>query len=614
MKFLHFLIIILFVQFSILYSESRIVESKQEIKISRDSFTIKTLQKIYITEKSSQDLSQFVLIENNFTKIKSIKGKVLDNDGKKIRKLKKSDYETWLGNPNYNMYSDDKYTGIDLSNFQFPYYVEFEYIIEFSSLAFLPNWFPQNFQAPVDNASISITSDDFDNLDIQIEKGDLEITFSENNGTKIWKMKNIPKLPYQRSYPPEALYKNGLLIKALNFKYGDQAGSINSWKAYGIFYNNLVEGVQDLKFDDIKTEINFEKNSTRLDTISSIYRYIQDNTHYIANTYGIHGWKPHNTSDIFKNKYGDCKDLTFLFINILKFYNIKALPTLITTRSSGFIDPEYPSNDFNHIICCIPGEDTLWIDCTSDFATVEDLPYQDEDCNVLVMDGANSGIQKIPVSNCDQNYSKFTSSFDLQETGSILITGQLYYGGNSAQHVRAVLRDESPQKQKEIITEWLGEYCPKITLKEYQLKNFDSKDKELIISFKLTGIRYANKNSNRLFFNPNFYHRLTENLEKPEKRIFNFMYKYPHSQLDIIQIKIPSNIEVEAMLEDQNVSDENMDYSIKIYQKDNIISYTRERRSKRKHICLNNYDTFFNNLRTIEKLDKTDWVFKFNNK
>jgi hypothetical protein len=67
---------------------------------------------------------------------------------------------------------------------------------------------------------------------------------------------------------------------------------------------------------------------------------------------GIGGLRANYASDIYRNKYGDCKDKTTLLISMLQVAGIHAFYVPVDDRR-GIVDPDDPSLYGNHMITAI---------------------------------------------------------------------------------------------------------------------------------------------------------------------------------------------------------------------------------------------------------------------
>ena len=76
--------------------------------------------------------------------------------------------------------------------------------------------------------------------------------------------------------------------------------------------------------------------------LSRITGFIQKNIRYFVVERGIGGWQAHYAGDIYRNRYGDCKDKTTLLISMLKVIGVRAYYFHVDSRR-GIIDPEEPS-------------------------------------------------------------------------------------------------------------------------------------------------------------------------------------------------------------------------------------------------------------------------------
>ena len=79
---------------------------------------------------------------------------------------------------------------------------------------------------------------------------------------------------------------------------------------------------------------------------------MQRNIRYVGIEIGIGGLQPHTADDVFRNRYGDCKDKATLLRAMLENVGIHSTWVLVDTRR-GFVDPKVPSVDGNHAIAAI---------------------------------------------------------------------------------------------------------------------------------------------------------------------------------------------------------------------------------------------------------------------
>jgi hypothetical protein len=86
--------------------------------------------------------------------------------------------------------------------------------------------------------------------------------------------------------------------------------------------------------------------------LSRITEYIQKNVRYFIVERGIGGLQANHAADIYRNRYGDCKDKTTLLISMLQVAGIHAFYMPVDDRRD-IVDPDAPSLDGNHMITAI---------------------------------------------------------------------------------------------------------------------------------------------------------------------------------------------------------------------------------------------------------------------
>jgi len=174
-----------------------------------------------------------------------------------------------------------------------------------------------------------------------------------------------------QTYSPDIkTFLPSVSIVPVDFRY-DLPGSLVSWSKFGEWQNLLNKDLSDLPPVEINTIKELVKGTT--DTkqkVKILYQYLQDHTRYINITIETGGMKPYPASYVSVNKYGDCKALTNYFKSVLECADIKSYYSKVYAGDEVVdVDKSFPSQQFNHIILCVPlHNDTLWLDCTSDMA------------------------------------------------------------------------------------------------------------------------------------------------------------------------------------------------------------------------------------------------------
>ena len=171
-----------------------------------------------------------------------------------------------------------------------------------------------------------------------------------------WVRENVPALLTDDGYP-------GWFNPYPRVQYSDfqSWNDVKRWAAS--LYNFPV-----LKSSELKDAIEAIKTSAKTDEekIKACIRIAQEDIRYLSFSDGIHGYKPHSPQDVYSQKYGDCKDKSFMLALMLNQLGIDSRPALVST-DKGYILPDVLPNPwaFNHCIVQFTYNDsTYWIDPT----------------------------------------------------------------------------------------------------------------------------------------------------------------------------------------------------------------------------------------------------------
>ena len=166
--------------------------------------------------------------------------------------------------------------------------------------------------------------------------------------------------------------------------YGD-------WGALGRWYEALIADQLHLNDElrqlvrDLKAEAKDEK-----DLVRRIYEHVVTSTRYVGIELGIHGWKPYPVAEVYRRRFGDCKDKASLLVALLREAGIEAHVALVRTIQLGVAAADPPSMwAFNHAIAWVKPFD-LFLDGTAEQSGLLEIPTMDQGALALIVDGANT--------------------------------------------------------------------------------------------------------------------------------------------------------------------------------------------------------------------------------
>lgn len=245
--------------------------------------------------------------------------------------------------------------------------------------------------------------------------------------------------------------------------------TFSDWDAVGRWYWGLVKEqlVADARIKAAVQEVlkALPKGAGERDKVAAIYKHVITSTRYVGLEFGIHGFKPYRTTDVYDRRFGDCKDKASLLKVMLAEAGIRSHLVLVRTRDQGALGPTPASlSAFNHAITYVPSLD-VYLDGTAEFSGPDELPIGDQGATALIVrDGEGAELRTIPVSSSGDNRQIIHEVVELQEGGGALVRHLLTVTGAHAATWRSNL--QAAEHRKERLTNLWGGQHPGLEIRE----------------------------------------------------------------------------------------------------------------------------------------------------
>jgi TonB family protein len=212
---------------------------------------------------------------------------------------------------------------------------------------------------------------------------------------------------------------------------------------------NLDEAIEEL----------FQGTETRDQKINKIIDYVQDEIRYMGIESGIGSIKPFNPEQVVKQRFGDCKDKSLLFVKLMNKIGIQeAYPVLVNTDFQEGVNTILEAGqNFNHCIATyIVDSIQYWIDPTiplqgGNYKTLNNYDYG----KALIIKESNEDLVKMNI-NDTLSGSKIIEELSIQsyaEPGTLNVVTKLT--GMRADYIRSVIEYYS---LKEISDNYKNQY------------------------------------------------------------------------------------------------------------------------------------------------------------
>lgn len=226
-----------------------------------------------------------------------------------------------------------------------------------------------------------------------------------------------------------------------------------NWDDVGRWYWDLVEG-QLVVDDKIRAGVaeavqGLATTASTADKVAAIYTHVVRKTRYVGLEFGIHGYKPYRTTDIYSRRFGDCKDKASLLKVMLAEVGIDSHLVLVRTRDQGVIGTAPASlSAFNHAIVYVPSLD-LFLDGTAEWSGASELPANDQGASVLIVkDGKGATFRTIPISAAADNLRTTEQTVTLAADGAAKVVHEIVVHGAGASQLRYQFQAEEQRRER----------------------------------------------------------------------------------------------------------------------------------------------------------------------
>ena len=411
-----------------------------------------------------------------------------------------------------------------------------------------------------------------------------------------WKMKKVPKLVYEKHMPNEDYFRPSIECSSIT-----NWAEVDKW-AYQRFVPNAIPD------EAIRRKV-IELTSGLADPdakIKAIFDYIQKNVEYIGTDLGRGGYVPHGAEVVFKNKYGDCKDQTVLFMAMLKSLGIDARPALLNTFPRREVLKKIPSPYFNHVIVYIPGtQKELWLDTVA-MNPFPALLWANQGRSAFIVNGKGGRFKTTPKECIDSNRAEMNFHYTLKDQ-ILAVEMEINATGAVSDIIKGTFRNITEEKRKAFIRDWLKKMNPSIEPKSVEFSDLSDPDRPLFIHASCKFSQTISDTVTQLPFSFTFLVPLTfftalNPLPSPLDRKTDFVVGYGCT----IKGKWTYSADNENFVVFQLPDLESMDtayvsFQEQVLEQKNSVKATAELILKKDHIPIHHYNEFYNDIQKVIK-------------
>ena len=486
---------------------------------------------------------------------------------------------------NQSFHDDSKLLNFVYANLKKGSKSRLKYSQEIKNPRFLtPFYFGDYF--PVEQNKVTIIADEDISLEFkEFNISDAEITFHKEkkgkNNIYTWTLNNQPKYEYESNTPS---YKTILphivpiitsyKIKNENKKLLGEVADLYNW------YYSMVENVNteapSAELVALVSKITLDKKND-LEKVKAIYYWTQQNIKYIAFEYALGGFIPRESNDVFRKKYGDCKDNSSILYSMLAIAGIKGNLTWIGTRSIPYTYNEIPTPVVdNHMILSYENNDkTYYLDATGRYIKFGMPTSFIQGKEALVGYGKDFKIKKVPIIAAKENAVIDVSNIKI-ENGNVIGSSKTIISGYLKSDIFNTLESGNTEaKLKKFYKRVFEKGNNSFQINSFKETNKYHYDDDFIVDYDFEINNYAKNLGDEIYINLNLKKEIS--LFKADKNRKNAIeYEYQKHYKYTTKLEIPVGYKVDYVPESITVSNDLLTSEITYQVKVNEVIYNHE--------------------------------------
>ena len=421
-----------------------------------------------------------------------------------------------------------------------------------------------------------------------------------------WQMDRVPGIDIQDvPMTPEFRAMAGRLV--VRYSHDQQPTGDARWTAIGDWYTTLATPSAQVTPDiAAKAKELVAGQSDFTAKLQSIASYMQRNIRYVGIEIGIGGYRPHTADEVFRNRYGDCKDKATLLRAMLESVGIHSTWVLVDTRR-GFVDPGVPSIDGNHAIAAIEmpagytnpllqsvvtaksGKRYLIFDPTNQWIPIGQIPPYEQGGYGVLSEGGESQLIALPVMPPAADRVEHIIHAQLAEDGSLEASVVEQRFGYAAERPRVTFTGGSQQQQRDYLEKRLRRDLSSVSIEKVAADHTNDLSRPLELDYSFRTANYARSAGDLLLVRPRILGSDAWSLPR-EARLWPIDLSAVQTRSDSIDLTLPPGYVVDELPDPVSLDTDFASYHSAVTADGNTLHYTREYTVKQLQLDASRYD------------------------
>ncbi len=452
--------------------------------------------------------------------------------------------------------------------------------------------FDTEFSVPIYDLFYRVLVPNSRSITIKNTNETIQPVIKDSNNQKIyeWRKSNIPPLDLQDNTP--SWYDPFGRITFTEFKSWKE---VNDWAMELFPLQKKISPELQKKIEEIAKQY-----TTDADRVAASLRFVQDDIRYMGIEMGANSHKPADPSKVFAQRFGDCKEKSYLLCTMLKVMNIEANAVLISTEDKKELFNMLPAPvNFDHVTVVVKIDGTqFWFDPTIAYqrGNVKEIFYPDYQCGLVIGENTTA-LTAIPFRNI--SYQHITDYFKVDEmhgSGKLVVTTN--FKGDEADVTRKNYSNESISDIQKNNTKFYSKYYEEIKSDSLIYKDNDSTGVFTTTEYYTIPSFWKNKDNVKKFDFWPFAIAEILNRPKDKDRKMPLGISYPMSYKEDVTVVLPEDWNITTS--ETHIKNEAFTYNSEFYCVENKVHLNARYETHKDFISADESSEYLKNLKEYD--------------
>ncbi len=339
---------------------------------------------------------------------------------------------------------------------------------------------------------------------------------------------------------------------------------------------------------------------TKRELAETMFYWVQENIRYIAFHEGIAGFKPAAAQDVCKDRFGDCKGMANLLKQMLMLEGMDARLSWLGTRHIAY-DYSLPSLAVdNHMICTLFLDgDTIFLDPTEKAVAFGNCAHRIQGRPVLIEDGEDYLLSRIPEVDAESNASKYKISLSL-DGKQIDGKADFAYNGEARLWIDEAYSYIQQNHKEDALKAYVTTDEKNMIVKEISTSDLQDRSAAFEIDFDFQLHNQVIEVGDELYVGMDLYQDFAA-LQIDSSRQEDVILPYKMSEVYDVELQIPNGYDISYLPKDYRIEHEDFEIELGFEQKEGRVRYTKKISLKEGKIRTRNFDDWNESLRELRQ-------------